>query len=92
MDRPVADHADAASRGARPAWPRSTPIGAVDLGTNNCRLLIARPRADGFQVIDSYSRTVKLGEKLDKDGALCDQAMDRAIDALGVGARREATV
>ena len=56
----------------------------MDLGTNNCRLLIARPRDDGFHVIDSYSRAVKLGEKLDADGALAEEAMTRAIEALGV--------
>src|SRR3546814_4347686 len=39
---------------------------AIDLGTNNCRLLIAKPSADGFVVIDAFSRIVRLGEGLDR--------------------------
>ncbi|MEQ9608963.1 MAG: hypothetical protein RLN99_14980, partial [Kiloniellaceae bacterium] len=37
---------------------------ALDLGTNNCRLLVARPARDGFQVVDAFSRIVRLGEGL----------------------------
>ncbi len=84
MERPVADNAISDSRTARTTPQRSASIGAIDLGTNNCRLLIARPRADGFHVIDSYSRTVRLGDQLDAQGALGDDAMERAIEALGV--------
>ncbi|MGZ6037234.1 MAG: Ppx/GppA family phosphatase, partial [Phenylobacterium sp.] len=37
--------------------------GALDLGTNNCRLLIATPQGPGgFRVIEAYSRIVHLGE------------------------------
>ncbi len=57
---------------------------AIDLGTNNCRLLIARPAADGFVVIDAFSRVVRLGEGLAQTGALSDAAMDRALGALRV--------
>lgn len=57
---------------------------ALDLGTNNCRLLIARPHLDGFQVIDAYSRIVRLGEGLSRSGLLADGAMVRAIEALNV--------
>ncbi len=60
-------------------------FGALDLGTNNCRLLIAR-RCHGdegeFQVIDAYSRIVRLGEGLLQSGRLSDAAMDRAVTAL----------
>jgi exopolyphosphatase/guanosine-5'-triphosphate,3'-diphosphate pyrophosphatase len=57
---------------------------AIDLGTNNCRLLIARPSGDSFTVIDAFSRVVKLGEDLAKTGRLSDAAMDRTLDALKV--------
>ncbi|QDH73822.1 Ppx/GppA phosphatase family protein [Brevundimonas sp. M20] len=56
--------------------------GALDLGTNNCRLLIARPAKDGFRVVDSFSRIVRLGEGLSRTGRLDDAAMERAYEAL----------
>ncbi len=62
--------------------------GALDLGTNNCRLLVASPLKHGFKVIDSYSQIVRLGEGLDANGALGDAAMDRAIEALKVCATK----
>ena len=57
---------------------------ALDLGTNNCRLLIARPDAEGFTVIDAFSRIVRLGEGLSQSGRLSEAAMDRAVAALSV--------
>ena len=57
---------------------------AIDLGTNNCRLLIARPSDENFVVIDAFSRVVRLGEGLASNGRLSDQAMDRALGALKV--------
>ncbi|MET0370902.1 MAG: Ppx/GppA phosphatase family protein [Sphingobium sp.] len=57
---------------------------AIDLGTNNCRLLIARPSADGFIVIDAFSRIVRLGEGLATTGRISDAAMDRAVAALSI--------
>ncbi len=57
---------------------------AIDLGTNNCRLLIARPAGDHFTVIDAFSRVVRLGEGLAQTGRLSDAAMDRALGALKV--------
>lgn len=61
---------------------------ALDLGTNNCRLLVARPQNSGFRIVDAFSRTVRLGAGLGSDengeGALTNDAMDRAIDALKV--------
>lgn len=62
--------------------------GALDLGTNNCRLLIARPARDGFRVVDSFSRIVRLGEGLSLTGRLDDAAMDRTYDALALCAER----
>lgn len=63
---------------------RGEAYAALDLGTNNCRLLIARPSGKDFTVIDAFSRVVKLGEDLAKTGRLSDQAMDRALGALSV--------
>jgi len=57
---------------------------ALDLGTNNCRLLIARPQDEGFVVVDAFSRIVRLGEGLAASGRLSDAAMDRAVSALSV--------
>lgn len=62
--------------------------GAVDLGTNNCRLLIARPVDGGFTVVDAFSRIVRLGEGLSLTGALSQEAMDRAVGALSVCAEK----
>ena len=58
--------------------------GALDLGTNNCRLLVARPSRRGFLVIDAFSRIIRLGEGVLNSGALSDAAMDRTIEALKV--------
>ncbi|GAB5349168.1 Ppx/GppA phosphatase family protein [Alteriqipengyuania sp. 357] len=61
---------------------------ALDLGTNNCRLLIARPSGEDFTVIDAFSRVVRLGEGLALSGRLSDEAMDRALGALHVCAEK----
>lgn len=55
---------------------------ALDLGTNNCRLLIARPHEQSFRVLDGFTRIVRLGEGLSVTGKLSDAAMDRTIEAL----------
>ena len=64
--------------------PHRHTYGAIDLGTNNCRLLIARPNEGGFTVIDAFSRIVRLGEGLSRTGELSKEAMDRAVAALSV--------
>ena len=61
---------------------------AIDLGTNNCRLLIARPQGENFVVIDAFSRVVRLGEGLAQTKRLSDEAMDRAVSALSVCAEK----
>ncbi len=62
---------------------------ALDLGTNNCRLLIAQPTRPGqFRVVDAFSRIVRLGEGLAATGRLSQDAMDRAVDALRVCASK----
>lgn len=57
---------------------------ALDLGTNNCRLLVAKPEGASFRVVDAFSRIVRLGEGLAQTGRLSDAAMDRAVEALKV--------
>jgi exopolyphosphatase/guanosine-5'-triphosphate,3'-diphosphate pyrophosphatase len=64
--------------------PQRRTYGAIDLGTNNCRLLIARPTGGAFTVIDAFSRIVRLGEGLSHSGALSEDAMDRAVAALSI--------
>jgi exopolyphosphatase/guanosine-5'-triphosphate,3'-diphosphate pyrophosphatase len=61
---------------------------ALDLGTNNCRLLIAAPTRGGFRVVEAYSRIVRLGEGLSQTGRLQPAAMDRAMAALRTCADR----
>ncbi len=61
---------------------------ALDLGTNNCRLLIATPTPGGFRVVEAYSRIVRLGEGLSQTGRLSEAAMDRALSALAVSAEK----
>nr|WP_131859367.1 Ppx/GppA phosphatase family protein [Bosea sp. BK604] len=66
-------------------WRQATATyAALDLGTNNCRLLIARPAQHGFRVVDAFSRIVRLGEGLSASGRLADTAMDRAVEALKI--------
>jgi exopolyphosphatase / guanosine-5'-triphosphate,3'-diphosphate pyrophosphatase len=69
----------AATAGARPGV-----YAALDLGTNNCRLLIACPTGDGFRVIDSFSRIIRLGEGISATGRISDAAISRAIAALSI--------
>ncbi|TPG15512.1 Ppx/GppA phosphatase family protein [Sphingomonas oligophenolica] len=71
-------------RPQRGRWSDAQAFAALDLGTNNCRLLIARPQGSGFVVIDAFSRIVRLGEGLATTGALSDAAIERTIAALRV--------
>ena len=62
---------------------RKAPLyAALDLGTNNCRLLVAEARGAHFRIVDGYSQIVRLGEGLTASGRLSDAAMERTIDAL----------
>ena len=63
-------------------------LAVLDLGTNNCRLLIASPARSGFRVVDSFSRIVRLGEGVGQSGLLSDAALDRTIAALKICADR----
>ena len=91
------DHQAESDPEARPALPAAAdPVrrsacpafAALDLGTNNCRMLVGVPAGDGFRVLDSFSRIVRLGEGLHHTGTLSDPAMDRAIAALTACATR----
>jgi len=63
---------------------------ALDLGTNNCRLLIASPHfasddplaVPTIRVFDSFSRVVRLGEGVAATGVLSEDAMERTLAAL----------
>ena len=68
----------------RARWPEARHFAALDLGTNNCRLLIARPQGPGFAVVGAFSRIVRLGEGLAATGRLSDAAIDRTLSALKV--------
>jgi len=84
---------------ARPDWGRRSPerfngahggdrggptYAALDLGTNNCRLLVARPTGDSFRVVDAFSRIIRLGEGVSSSGRISDAAIERAIAALSI--------
>lgn len=75
---------DLADIGAMKPSAGGEAYAALDLGTNNCRLLIARPSGGDFTVIDAFSRVVKLGEGLATCGRLSDAAMDRTLSALTI--------
>ena len=79
----------ASAQNGRSAPPDRGPVyGALDLGTNNCRLLLARPSRRGFRVVDAFSRIIRLGEGVSQSGRLSDAAMRRTIDALRVCASK----
>lgn len=78
----------AAKRSAGAPTQDSPCYGALDLGTNNCRLLIATPAGRSFRVVEAYSRIVRLGEGLSQTGRLSEQAMERALAALKVSAEK----
>lgn len=61
---------------------------ALDLGTNNCRLLIARRAKSGFRIVEAFSRIVRLGEGLSRTGEMSEAAMDRAVAAIAICAEK----
>ncbi len=74
----------AGQRHAQGSWQPRRTYAALDLGTNNCRLLIARPSGDDFVIVDAFSRIVRLGEGLAASGRLSDAAIERALAALSI--------
>jgi exopolyphosphatase / guanosine-5'-triphosphate,3'-diphosphate pyrophosphatase len=88
LDRSPGDDSPSPIGEAQADWrtaasPRQS-YAAIDLGTNNCRLLIARPSGENFAVVDAFSRVVRLGEGLAQSGRLSQAAMDRALGALTI--------
>ncbi|MEM9738511.1 MAG: Ppx/GppA phosphatase family protein [Pseudomonadota bacterium] len=81
----ASENAGQGRRRAQPGRPGKAPplYAAVDLGTNNCRLLIAKPGRNGFRIVDSHSQIARLGEDLAHTGRISDAAIERAMDALG---------
>jgi exopolyphosphatase/guanosine-5'-triphosphate,3'-diphosphate pyrophosphatase len=74
--------------GASARAPAPSIYGALDLGTNNCRLLVAKPSRRGFLVIDAFSRIIRLGEGVLSSGRLSPTAMNRTLEALKVCAEK----
>jgi exopolyphosphatase/guanosine-5'-triphosphate,3'-diphosphate pyrophosphatase len=72
----------------RPNAAGALAFAALDLGTNNCRLLVGTPAGHGFRVVDSFSRIVRLGEGLAASGRLSEVAMERALGALATCAEK----
>jgi exopolyphosphatase / guanosine-5'-triphosphate,3'-diphosphate pyrophosphatase len=92
-DLQAAAPAGAAAAGGQPAQAQGAEKGiekgtevyaALDLGTNNCRLLIACPSGDSFRVVDSFSRIIRLGEGISATGCISEAAIDRAVAALSI--------
>jgi exopolyphosphatase / guanosine-5'-triphosphate,3'-diphosphate pyrophosphatase len=88
VNGPVPNGQARRGRKSGPVARVSGAYGALDLGTNNCRLLIAKPGPNGFTVVDAYSRIVRLGEGLSQSGTLSQAAMGRTIEALRVCANK----
>ena len=70
--------------GPQARGPAGPVYAAVDLGTNNCRMLAARPTGSGLRVVDSFSRIVRLGEGVWSNGNLDEEAMERTLAALRI--------
>ena len=98
-DAPGLDPAIDRAPVGRPRWGRRSPgrreagfgndrggptYAALDLGTNNCRLLVARPAGEGFRVVDAFSRIVRLGEGVSGSGRLSEAAIERSLAALEI--------
>jgi exopolyphosphatase / guanosine-5'-triphosphate,3'-diphosphate pyrophosphatase len=85
MEKAVKTHRRRRQHGRRPM----PVLAALDLGTNNCRLLVASPGRDGtIRIVDSFSRIVRLGEGVARTGLLSEAAMERTVAALKVCAQR----
>ncbi|MGB0498579.1 MAG: Ppx/GppA phosphatase family protein [Rubricella sp.] len=70
------------------ATPETPLYAALDLGTNSCRMLIARPDGGHFRIVDAFSKSVKLGQELARTGSLSEPAIRRTISALQVCAAK----
>ncbi|WP_457795940.1 Ppx/GppA phosphatase family protein [Methylocystis sp. S23] len=83
--------AGAAGSAGHASYGNGHTYAALDLGTNNCRLLIARPErrarrrnSDFLRIVDAFSRIVRLGEGLGRAGRISEAAIERTIAALEI--------
>ncbi|MBR9826128.1 MAG: Ppx/GppA family phosphatase [Alphaproteobacteria bacterium] len=90
MAEPTPGQSGSRSAGRKRRRRKNPPpvYGAIDLGTNNCRMLLAQRSGSSFQVVDAFSRVVRLGEGVASEGVLSQGAMDRAVEALKVCAEK----
>lgn len=90
LTQDISVSSDGGEKTKRQRRPKNnTPLfAALDLGTNSCRMLIARPNGLEFDVVDAFSKTVYLGQGLDASGKLSSSAIRRAISALQVCAKK----
>ncbi|MGE4609915.1 MAG: Ppx/GppA phosphatase family protein [Paracoccaceae bacterium] len=61
---------------------------ALDLGTNSCRMLIAEPDGAHFNIVDAFSKSVRLGLDLERTGSLSNAGINRTLQALHVCSRK----
>lgn len=64
--------------------PSKPLYAALDLGTNSCRMLIARPTGHQFEVVDSFSKAVQLGQGLESTGKLSRASMSKTVQAMRI--------
>ena len=83
-DRNAKNRRPAGDTGSELFIRSASAYAAIDLGTNNCRMLVARPFKDSFRVVDSFSRIVRLGEGVAAEGRLQEDAIKRTVNALKV--------
>ena len=84
----AAGHGRAGSAGRLRSRTQGRVYAALDLGTNNCRLLVAQPSRRGFKVIDAFSRIIRLGEGVSASRRLSEAAIERTLDALKICAAK----
>ena len=58
-------------------------LAAIDIGTNSVRLLVGEPHGDGgFSTVDRLMRITRLGQGVDRTGALYSEAVARTLEVL----------
>jgi exopolyphosphatase/guanosine-5'-triphosphate,3'-diphosphate pyrophosphatase len=64
--------------------PAQRRLAAIDVGSNTIRLTVAEVEKDGtYRILDEEREMVRLGHKLDRTGRLADDAVERALAAIG---------
>lgn len=57
-------------------------IGAIELGTNSTRLLIADINEDAIHPLVKKSVTTRLGYRIDETGLICESSLGRTLQAI----------